>query len=222
MHNKERQSRGFNPRLDHLFDRYSMKHMVNNRMFTNPLSLNAIGAAGGLTAPISMLALRGKTIYNSLATATLIPSGTSISLSIFENKSFTSPGNPIVFTRITSTNTAANSTSATISQASKRVSSLGIGPFGFGESFDVGLENGSAIPFYINISIGSAPGWGGITSYRIDNDNNKNYYNKSYYFGSGYIINTRLEVLWATSFEATISDTAIYPIVNFNYSTVVI
>ena len=213
MHNKERQSRGFNPRLDHLFDRYSMKHMVNNRMFTNPLSLNAIGAAGGLTAPISMLALRGKTIYNSLGTATLIPSGTSISLSIFENKSFIRPENPIVFTRIYVTGT-----SATISQAGKRVSSLGTGPFGFGESFDIGLEYGSAIPFYMNISITSS----GYASYRIDNDNNKNYYNRSYYFESGYIIDTRLEVRWATSFEATISDTAIYPIVNFNYSTAVI
>ena len=102
------------------------------------------GAAGGLTAPISMLALRGKTIYNSAGTATLIPSGTSISLSIFENKSFIRPENPIVFTEIY------GDSSAIISEAGKKLSSSAADPAG--EFFSFVATGGTYIQFFINIS----------------------------------------------------------------------
>jgi len=197
-----------------LFDRYSMKHMVNNRMFTKPLSLNAIGAAGGLSAPISMLALRGKTIYNSTGTATVIPTTGTVSLFSFENKTFTSPVNPVIF------KSPLYYPGGTISEAGKNVSLLDIGR----DSQEVRIGGGNNLPFYLNISVTSTSILANY--YRAGfSDVNYNYVTysptpntKSYYFTSGLTEDSIWFFYDIDSGEATITNTARYTTIeNFIY-----
>ena len=219
MHTKERQSRGFNPRLDHLFDRYSMKHMVNNRMFSYPLSLNAIGAAAGLSAPISMLALRGKTIYDSAGTTTVTRTDVPISLSVFLNKTFTSPVNPVIFKSILDG-------AATISEAGKKIFFFNGGYNNIG--FQSVIGNGNAVPFYLNINTGAMFS---SFSYYATYDNAVSgtavFYKEgsagssttSIYFTNGLTKDIVLIFAYTSSASATITSSALYTgnIVNFTY-----
>ena len=220
MHTKERQSRGFNPRLDHLFDRYSMKHMVNNRMFAKPLSLNAIGAAAGLSAPRSMLALRGKTIYNSAGTATVIPTTGTVSLFSFENKTFTSPVNPVIFKSIFVG-------TATISEAGKKFSFTG-GTYVSNTDLRSVIGNGNAVPFYLNINTDVMFS---AFSYYATYDNAVSgtavFYKEGFvassttsiYFTNGLTKDIVLIFAYTSSASATITSSALYTgnIVNFTY-----
>ena len=57
--------------------------------FSSPIRLSVVGQAAGLSAPYRMSALVGKTVYNSSAAATVLP--TTLRLSTFNGKSFSSP-----------------------------------------------------------------------------------------------------------------------------------
>jgi hypothetical protein len=208
VHTKERQSRGFNPRLDHLFDRYSMKHMVNNRMFSYPLSLNAIGAAAGLSAPISMLALRGKTIYDSAGTATVIPTTGTVSLSVFLNKTF--PVNPIIFKSIMAG-------SLIISDASKRLSCTS----NTATAMYAVLGSGNNNPFYLNISVTRFPTLvGNSASYYLGIYDVNRYFigTRSHYFANGLTEDITLAFYYIVTVEATITSNALYTeVINYSY-----
>ena len=175
-------------------------------MFTRPLSLNAIGTAAGLTAPISMSQLRGRTIYDSGGTAT-VTGATSISLSVFENKTFTSPVNPIIFT---------SSKNGTISEAGKKFS------YNTGDDTTVGINNGNTTPFYLNVRY---IGLYGFSYVYIINDRNLFYLGattalRSFYFTNGYTLaNSSIFATYPEIFEVTISNTpaAGYTVVNFVY-----
>ena len=183
--------------------------MVNNRMFSKPLSLNAIGAAAGLTAPISMSQLRGRTIYDSANTATIIPSGTnSISLSIFENKRFTVPINPVIFELTGFGN-------GTITNAGKKIVYNSSFPFIFR------LAGGNTSPFYLHIAFIGINSNGRISL----GDNLANFYTvgttpitRSYYFANGITTNPFLvNFNNVQTGSATISEAPIYTVVNYVY-----
>jgi hypothetical protein len=189
-----------------------MKHMVNNRMFAKPLSLNAIGAAAGLSAPRSMLALRGKTIYDSAGTATVIPTTGTVSLFSFENKTFTSPVQTVIF-----------KSGGTISEAGKNVS-LG-STIAFEE---IRMGDGNNLPFYVNISVISDNSF----SYYYDDKNlggriilgvTSTPKTTSHYFSKGLSGDIKWYFYNIISCQATITNTATYTnIQNYIYSNSII